>query len=177
MGQQAENQTQQLELAKADITKLREDQEKELSKIAKLTKEEARENLLQEVEKDYSDDIIRKIRSMKEQMKSTWEAEARELVATAVERLATEQTAEMTVYSVHLPNDEIKGKIIGKEGRNIQAFEKATGVDLIVDETPETVIVSSFDIKKACKSSVSYFQSPSLITKMKSLWFPLINIK
>jgi len=148
-----ENQTQQLELAKADITKLREDQEKELSKIAKLTKEEAHEKLLKEVEKDYSDDIIRKIRSMKEQMKSHWDAEAKELITTAIERLATDQTAEMTIFAFHLPNDEIKGKIIGKEGRNIQAFEKATGVDLIVDETPETVLISSFDpIRRAVAS-------------------------
>lgn len=142
-----------LELSKQDITKLRQDQEKELAGVAKLTKEEAKERLLKEVEKDYSEDIIRKIRIMKEQMKTTWENEARELIATAIERLATEQTAEMTVFAVHLPNDEIKGKIIGKEGRNIQAFEKATGVDLIVDETPETVLVSSFDpVRRAVAS-------------------------
>ncbi len=148
-----DNQTQQLELARADITKLREEQEKELAKVAKLTKEEARDNLLKEVEKDYSEDIIRKIRSMKEQMKSQWDSVARELITTAIERLATDQTAEMTIFAFHLPSDEIKGKIIGKEGRNIQAFEKATGVDLIVDETPETVLISSFDpIRRAVAS-------------------------
>src|SRR3989344_4762993 len=148
-----ENKQGQLELAKADISKLHEEQEKELSKIANLTKEEARENLLNEVEKDYSEDIIRKIRSMKEQMKSHWDSVAKELIATAVERLATDQTAEMTIFAFHLPSDEIKGKIIGKEGRNIQAFEKATGVDLIVDETPETVLISSFDpIRRAVAS-------------------------
>ncbi len=149
-----EGRSQQLELAKADITKLHDEQEKELAKIAKLTKDEARENLLKEVEKDYSEDIIRKIRSMKEQMKSHWDSVAKELIATAVERLATDQTAEMTIFVFHLPSDEIKGKIIGKEGRNIQAFEKATGVDLIVDETPETVLISSFDpIRRAVASS------------------------
>src|SRR3989338_8290670 len=124
---QLEAESEHLDLAKKDITKLHEDQEKELASIAKMTRDEAKD------------------RSMKEQMKSTWDAEAKEIIATAIERLATEQTAEMTVYSVHLPSDEIKGKIIGKEGRNIQAFEKATGVDLVVDETPETVTVSSFD--------------------------------
>src|SRR3989338_755662 len=142
---QLEAESEHLDLAKKDITKLHEDQEKELASIAKMTRDEAKDRLLKEVEKDYSEDIIRKIRSMKEQMKSTWDAEAKEIIATAIERLATEQTAEMTAYTVPLPSDEIKGKIIGKEGRNIQAFEKATGVDLVVDETPETVTVSSFD--------------------------------
>ena len=86
-------------------------------------------------------------------MKSHWDSVAKELITTAIERLATDQTAEMTIFAFHLPNDEIKGKIIGKEGRNIQAFEKATGVDLIVDETPETVLISSFDpIRRAVAS-------------------------
>jgi len=135
----------ELESYEEEIKKLRQEQEKKLSEIAKLKKEEARKSLLEQVEKDYSEDITRKIRSMREQMKTAWETEAKELIATAIERLATDQTAEMTVYAVHLPNDEIKGKIIGKEGRNIQAFERATGVDLVVDETPETVTVSSFN--------------------------------
>lgn len=148
-----DQEVEQLENSKKEITKLREDQEKKLSSIAKLTKEEAREQLLSDIEKDYSEDMVRKIRSMKVQMKQHWEIEARELITTAIERMATEQTAEMTVYAVHIPNDELKGKIIGKEGRNIQAFEKATGVDLIVDETPETVLISSFDpIRRAVAS-------------------------
>ena len=148
-----ERETEQIELTKQDIGKLREEQEIQLAKLAKLTKEEAKEKLLLEVEKDYSEDIIRKIRSMKEQMKTHWEQEAKELITTAIERMATDQTAEMTVYAIHLPSEELKGKIIGKEGRNIQAFEKATGVDLIVDETPETVLISSFDpIRRAVAS-------------------------
>jgi ribonuclease Y len=135
----------ELEEAKKEVGLLREKQEKELEKIAKLTREQAKQMLLEKIEKDYSDDMIRKIRSMKETMKNHWDAEAKEIIATTIERLATDMTAEMTVNSVHLPSEEIKGKIIGKEGRNIQAFEKATGVDLIIDETPETVLVSSFD--------------------------------
>lgn len=135
----------EIEEGKKEIEALRQKQEKELEKVAKLSKDDAKEMLLAEIEKDYSADMIRKIRSMKETMKKHWDAEAKELITTAIERLATDMTAEMTVNSVHLPNEEIKGKIIGKEGRNIQAFEKATGVDLIIDETPETVLVSSFD--------------------------------
>jgi len=142
---QIEQEAQALETVKDELKKLRQDQEVELEKVAKLTKTEAKDQLLGQVEKDYSEDIIRKIRAMKERMKQQWEAEAREIVTTVIERLATDLTAEMTVVSVHLSNEELKGKIIGKEGRNIQSFEKATGVDLVIDETPETVTVSSFD--------------------------------
>ncbi len=131
--------------AKEDADKLHEKQEKELEKVSKLSRDDARVELLGKIEKDYSDDMIRKIRSMKETMKKHWEVEAREIISTTIERLATEQTAEQTIAYVHLPSEEIKGKIIGKEGRNIQAFEKATGVDLVIDETPETVLISSFD--------------------------------
>lgn len=142
---QVEQEAQALETVKDELKKLRQDQEVELEKVAKLTKTEAKDQLLGQVEKDYSEDIIRKIRAMKERMKQQWESEAKEIVTTVIERLATDLTAEMTVVSVHLPSEELKGKIIGKEGRNIQAFEKATGVDLVIDETPETVTVSSFD--------------------------------
>lgn len=140
-----ETQAEQLELSRQELSRIREEEEKQLEKTAKLGKEEAKELLLSKIEKDYSEDMIRKIRSMRETMKKHWEQEAREIITTVIERMATEQTAEMTVTSVSLPNDEIKGKIIGKEGRNIQSFEKATGVDLVIDETPETVLVSSFD--------------------------------
>ncbi len=140
-----EHQAETMDSAKKELTNLREDQEKELAKIAKLSRDEAREQLLGQIEKEYSEDMIRKIRSMRDQMKKSWEAEAREIVGTVIERLATDQTAEMTVSTVNLPSEELKGKIIGKEGRNIQAFERATGVDLIIDETPDAVTISSFD--------------------------------
>ncbi len=130
---------------KEELEKLKDEEVKKLEKVAKLSTDDAKEQLLKQVETDYSADIIRKIRSMKETMKQQWDVEAKELLTTAIERLATDLTAEMTVHSVHLPNDEIKGKIIGKEGRNIQAFEKVTGVDLVIDETPEVIQVSSFD--------------------------------
>lgn len=138
-------QSEQLDQSRQEVTKLREQEEKELEKLAKLSKDEAKEMLLSKIEKDYNEDMVRKIRSMREMMKKSWENEAREIITTVIERMATEQTAEMTVTSVSLPSDELKGKIIGKEGRNIQAFEKMTGVDLVIDETPETILVSSFD--------------------------------
>lgn len=140
-----EKEAAEIAAMKVEVNKAHEAQAKALEKVAKLSKEDAHAQLIAQIEKDYSEDMIRKIRSMKETMKKHWEVEAREIISTTIERLATEQTAEMTIASVHLPNDEIKGKIIGKEGRNIQAFEKATGVDLIIDETPETVLISSFD--------------------------------
>ncbi|MEX0594820.1 MAG: ribonuclease Y, partial [Patescibacteria group bacterium] len=140
-----EKSTSELDETRSDLDKLHDKQAKELEKVAKLSKEDAKDMLIEQVEKDYSADIIRKIRSMKELMKQQWDAEAKELLTASIERLATDVTAEMTIHSVHLPNDEIKGKIIGKEGRNIQAFEKVTGVDLVIDETPEVIMVSSFD--------------------------------
>jgi ribonuclease Y len=140
-----ERRLNEVEEEKKTVETMRGERAKELEKVAQLTSEQARDQLLGQVEKDYSEDITRKIRSMKETMKKHWDVEAREIIATTLERLATEQTAEATIASVHLPSEEIKGKIIGKEGRNIQAFEKATGVDLVIDETPETVLISSFD--------------------------------
>jgi len=140
-----ERRASEIEQTQKEISNLRDQQKGELEKVAKLGAKEAKELLLGQIEKEYSEDIIRKIRSMKQQMKQSWEAEAKEIVATVIERMATEQTAEMTISSVSLPNEEIKGKIIGKEGRNIQAFERATGVDLIIDESPDSVTISSFD--------------------------------
>lgn len=140
-----EKSAQDIDKERKSVEELKSKQLKELEKISKLSKDEAKDRLLNQVEKEYSSDIINKIRSMKELMKQQWDTEARELLTTSIERLATDVTAEMTITSVHLPSDEIKGKIIGKEGRNIQAFEKATGVDLVIDETPEVIQVSSFD--------------------------------
>lgn len=128
------------ELEEAEIEK-----QKALSRIAKLKKEEARELLISAVEKEYKDDIIKKIRQAKEEVREQAEIEARKILSTVIQRIASEHTSEHTAMTIHLPNEEMKGRIIGKEGRNIQIFEKLTGVDLIVDETPDTVLISSFD--------------------------------
>lgn len=141
-----------VEKDKADIEEnknflrdLREKQEKNLEKIAKLTKEKALEKLLEMVEKDYKKDVVDYIRKVKEDTKEDAEKIARETVATAIMRLASEQTAETTVTAIQLPNDEMKGRIIGREGRNIQTLEKLTGCDIIVDDTPETIVISGYD--------------------------------
>jgi len=90
-------------------------------------------------------DAGNRLREIRESSKRTAEREAKKIVALAVQRVAAETTAEITVSAVSLPNDEMKGRIIGREGRNIRAFELATGVDVIIDDTPDTVVVSCFD--------------------------------
>jgi len=117
----------------------------ELERIAKMSKEEAAQQLLKQTEKEYENEILRTIKEMKTKAKEEGEKEARSIIATVTQRLASEQTSETTIKSIPIPSDEVKGRIIGREGRNIQAFERITGVDVIVDDTPEAVTVSCFD--------------------------------
>lgn len=130
---------------KSQLREMRKRQLQAIEKMAKLKKEDARELLINQIEKEYRDEVIARIKAAKEEAKEYGETEARKIIAIALGRLATEHTAENTSSSVSLPSDEMKGRIIGKEGRNIQQFEKVTGVDLLVDDTPDTVTVSSFD--------------------------------
>ncbi|MGE5265229.1 MAG: ribonuclease Y [Acidobacteriota bacterium] len=115
----------------------------ELQRISGLSTEDAKGILLQQVEKDTRQDAARLIREIEQQAREEGERRAREIITTAVERIASDQVAETTVALVPLPNDEMKGRIIGRQGRNIRAIEIATGVDLVVDDTPEAVILSS----------------------------------
>lgn len=135
----------EIRIIRDEIGKIKEEQSDKLVKIAKLKKEEAKELLLAQVEQDYKEDIIAKIKSEKENAKEIAEIEARKILSVAIERLSSEHTSETTVASVTLPSDEMKGRIIGREGRNIQMFEKITGVDVMIDDTPDTVTISSFD--------------------------------
>lgn len=137
----SEEQKKEEEELKNALDKHRE----ELEKIAKLTTDEARDMLLQKTEKEYEQDILRTIKEMKQKAKDEGDKEAKHILATIIQRLAAEQTAETTIKAIPLPSDEVKGRIIGREGRNIQAFERITGVDVIVDDTPESVSVSCFD--------------------------------
>lgn len=133
------------EAAHKKIQELKGQHQATLEKIARMNREQAREVLLEMTEKEFKAEIIRNIKAEKEALKEEAESEARKIVSSAIQRIATEQTAESTVAPIALPNEEMKGRIIGKEGRNIQAFEKATGVDLVIDDTPDTVVISSFD--------------------------------
>ena len=116
-----------------------------LEEIAAMTTDEARAVLLQQVEREAQLDLARAMREIDNRAKETAEVQARRIIALAIQRLASDQVAEMVVSTVPLPTDEMKGRIIGRNGRNIRAFEQAAGVDIIVDDTPEAVTVSSFD--------------------------------
>ena len=120
-------------------------QMKALEVISGLTQEQAKAHLLQSVEEEIRHETAMKIKEIEAQMKEDAEEKAREVIATAIQRCAADHAAETTVSVVALPNDEMKGRIIGREGRNIRTLETITGVDLIIDDTPEAITVSSFD--------------------------------
>jgi len=135
----------QLEQERAKIGELQQQQRDELERIACLNTEEAKALLLKEVEADTRQAMARMIREVEAEAKDEADRRAREIVTLSIQRIASDQVGEVTVSAVPLPNDEMKGRIIGRGGRNIRAIEQATGVDLIVDDTPEAVIISSFD--------------------------------
>ncbi|MGC9489659.1 MAG: ribonuclease Y [Thermovirgaceae bacterium] len=128
-----------------EVEKLKQEQVQRLEEIAEMTRDEAREHLLREVEDEASHIIGLRIKELEEKAKREAEKRSREIVVGAIQRCAVDHTSEMSVSVVNLPSDEMKGRIIGREGRNIRAFETFTGVDLIVDDTPEAVTLSSFD--------------------------------
>ncbi len=117
----------------------------ELQRVSEMTKDEAREVLLAETEKESRADMARIIRQIESEAREKGNARARDLIADAIQRVASEKVAEVTTSLVELPNEEMKGRIVGRNGRNIRAFEQASGVDVIVDDTPEAVTVSCFD--------------------------------
>ena len=116
-----------------------------LEKISELTQEQAKEYLLKSIEDEVRHEAAMKIKEIEQQLKDESEDKAREIISTAIQRCAADHAAEVTVSVVTLPNDEMKGRIIGREGRNIRTLETITGVDLIIDDTPEAITVSSFD--------------------------------
>jgi len=129
----------------AEIDQLVADERHRLEQLAGMSGAEAKAVLMQRMEEEAHADAANRVREIREAARRNAEREAKRVVALAVQRIATEQTAELTVSSVALPSDEMKGRIIGREGRNIRAFELATGVDVIIDDTPDTVVVSCFD--------------------------------
>ncbi|MBP6930424.1 ribonuclease Y [Patescibacteria group bacterium] len=135
----------EIEAIRLEMKEIAKKREEEIKKISKLTKTEARDLLLKDIEQEYKDDLLQKIRQYKTALKETAEVESRKILSTVIERYAGEVASEHTTMSVSLPSEEMKGRIIGKEGRNIQIFEKVSGVDLIIDDTPDTVLISSFD--------------------------------
>jgi ribonuclease Y len=134
-----------LQKQKDEVTKLNEQKLQELERISGLTSEQAKDYLLKTVEEDVKHDSAVMIKEMEAEAKEEADKKARELVVGAIQRCAADNVAEATISVVQLPNDEMKGRIIGREGRNIRTLETMTGVDLIIDDTPEAVVISGFD--------------------------------
>jgi ribonuclease Y len=128
-----------------ELEKLVSEERRKLEQLAGMSAAEAKSELVHRLEEEAHADAANRIREIRETARRNADREAKRIVALAVQRIAAEHTAEITVSAVSLPNDEMKGRIIGREGRNIRAFELATGVDVIIDDTPDTVVVSCFD--------------------------------
>jgi len=134
----------ELEALKTEVKDIRDKQQEKLEKIAKLSKGEA-DKLLKMTERDVSGDLTGLVAKLQQSAEDTAEQQAEMIIVTAMERMASDVVTERTITAVPLPDEEMKGRIIGKEGRNIQALQMATGVDILVDDTPGMIIVSSFD--------------------------------
>lgn len=139
------SQEDEVEALKDEIRDIRARQQEKLEKIAKLSKKDAAEKLMQMTERDIKDDLTGLVAKLQKDAVETAEEKAEMIILTAMERMSSEVTAERTVTAIKLTDDEMKGRIIGKEGRNIQALQRATGVDILVDDTPGMIVLSSFD--------------------------------
>ncbi len=139
------NKEKDAEAARNQINELRDKQLKQLETISGLSSEEAKKTLMAAVEGELQQETSRRLREWEARLKEEAEEKAREILAQAIQRGASDVVTETTVSTVPLPNDEMKGRLIGREGRNIRALEQATGVDLIIDDTPEAVVLSSYD--------------------------------
>ena len=136
---------EKLNKQKEEVAKLNEQRVQELERISGLTSEQAKEYLLKTIEEDVKLDTAKMVKEMENRAKEEANKKAKEYVVTAIQKCAADHVAETTISVVQLPNDEMKGRIIGREGRNIRTLETMTGVDLIIDDTPEAVILSGFD--------------------------------
>ncbi|MFM8233483.1 MAG: ribonuclease Y [Holophagaceae bacterium] len=140
-----QKENERLEAMKQEIKQLVDAQQKKLESIANLTREDARKELMEQLEHDAKMEASKIVRRIEEEATEEAQKKARWAIGAAIQRIASDVVTETAVGSIQLASDDLKGRIIGKEGRNIRALEKATGCDLIVDETPETIVVSSFD--------------------------------
>jgi ribonuclease Y len=134
-----------LDTREAELETYRQRQEEELQRVAMLTTDQAREILLNRTEQEMRDMLSRRVHELEQEAKAEADRRSRKILATTIQRIASDYVAETTVSVVPLPSDDMKGRIIGREGRNIRALEQATGVDLIVDDTPEAVTLSGYD--------------------------------
>jgi len=136
---------EKLKTAKAKIDELKQKIETEMEKIAGLTAVEAKEKLLKDIQEKYRDELIQTFQKLEKEKKEELEKKSVEIMTTAIQRYARSHVAEITTTIFHLPDEELKGKIIGREGRNIRTLERLTGVELVIDEAPDSIMISSFD--------------------------------
>ena len=137
--------TEELQIIKEKLSEKDAEKTAELERISNLTAEDAKKELVADIERRAEDDLVARIQKMEQVTKEKLDDRAREILVTTIQRYANSTVNDLTTTAVSIPSDDAKGKIIGKEGRNIRSFERAAGVELIVDDTPDTVIVSSFD--------------------------------
>ena len=142
---QLSSQAGQLDRRQSDLDELMKQQTTELERIAALSTDEAHKELLDRVRKDTVREEAQILRESEQRARAQADKTAREIVTTAIQRCAADQAGEVTVTTVHIPSDDLKGRIIGREGRNIRTFEQVSGVSLVIDDTPETVLLSSFE--------------------------------
>ena len=142
---QLSSQAGQVEKRSRELDQLYAKQTTELERIAELTREDAHQELLDKVRGEVTHEAATIIRESEQRVKAECHKTAQEIISLAIQRCAADHTAEVTVTSVHIPSDDLKGRIIGREGRNIRTFEQVSGVNLVIDDTPETVVLSSFD--------------------------------
>jgi ribonuclease Y len=135
----------EVEAARQDVDRSKADLQKRLEELAGMSAQDARTRLIERIEEEARADAAQSVREIRERSRREAEREARKIIAMSIQRMAVDHSAEITVSVVPLPSDDMKGRIIGREGRNIRSFEHATGVDVVVDDTPEAVILSSFD--------------------------------
>lgn len=137
--------SEEIKILREKVVREKEHAQRELERIAQLSINEAKEELLRRTEKQYEEDISVRMKKLEMNGEERLAETAKNILATSIQRLATSTAAEMMTTSVSLPSDEVKGKIIGKEGRNIRAFERAAGVEVLIDDTPGSILISSFD--------------------------------
>jgi len=140
---------------KGEILKMRDDVAEKLEKVAGFSKEDAKKELFKEIEDKYHQDLAEYTQKMMTQRKEDIENKALGILTTVIQRFARSSAAELTTTNVDLPDENFKGKVIGKEGRNIRAFERLTGVELVIDETPDSIVISSFDPVRRAIASVA----------------------
>ncbi|MBT3355789.1 ribonuclease Y [bacterium] len=140
-----ENKANEIRKVREEVLRVKEQQVERLERIAEMKKEDAKKVLLSLAEKDNKDEIVRKISTLEREKKEEIEGEAKDLMAIAMQRYAGSHATDTTTTTISIPSDEMKGRIIGREGRNIKALERLTGAEIIVDDTPEAIVISGFD--------------------------------